>query len=636
MSFVIAAPELVSAAAEDLAGIRSALGEAAAAAATPTTGVAAAAGDEVSAAISALFGTYGREFQALSAEAAAFHDEFVSLLNGGAAAYLGTEIANAEQTLLGQAFGGGAAAVTPASLLGPILGGGGSGGGGILGPILGGSGGGGGLLGSILGGSGGGGILGSTLTGIGEDLGGFFSTLLSGSGASLLANPLVPIGQLVSGLFTDVPLLQGLQLFQQGTQQASMTALAAGNPWQLLFTQTGANLQSLFGTFGAHPFPLLNQVIANQSHFAQEFWSGIALELQNWPTTLANVPTNIELGIEGPATYNWGGLAERLVDQQVGYWNTFFTSLSKAGTDLQLAFPGFESEMGLTVQAIMTGNYHGAVQDFSHGLVGLFLTGFDTSNLSNIKLEGAAGDLLPILGIPAQQAQDIVALLPPGSIPQQMAQNFANIVATLTNANTSATFSTPGITNPNAPILVADALFGFPLSLGFSFIGPPIASMDGLATGAGMFGSALQAGNGVAALGALVDMPAYALNGFLNGTTYVDLTLPVSTTTALGALNPLGPLGPILDPVLLPVLEPVLAPVLSTLGLSTIPIVVHLPFDGLLVPPQAVTATIEPSALGGLITVPIDLTLGGTPFGGIAPLLMNTLPEELAAVITPR
>jgi hypothetical protein len=129
-------------------------------------------------------------------------------------------------------------------------------------------------------------------------------------------------------------------------------------------------------------------------------------------------------------------------------------------------------------------------------------------------------------------------------------------------------------------------------------------------------------------------MPAYALNGFLNGTTYVDLTLPVSTTTALGALNPLGPLGPILDPVLLPVLEPILEPILGPLGLSTIPIVVHLPFDGILVPPQAVTATIEPSVLG--ITVPIDLTLGGTPFGGIAPLLMNTLPEELAAVITPK
>ncbi len=620
MSFVIA-PEMVSSAAEDLAGIRAALGEAVAAA-SPTTGVAAAAGDEVSTAISALFGTYGREFQALSAQAAAFHEEFVSLLNGGAAAYLGTEMANAEQTLLGQAFGGGTAAVTPASLLDPILGGGSSGGGG--------------LLGTILGGGSGGGILGSTLNGIGQDLGGFLSTLLSGSEASLLANPLVPVGQLVSGLFTDVPLLQGLQSLQTGMQQAGMTASAAGNPWQLLFTQTGANLQSLFGTFGAHPFPLLNQIIVNQNHFAQEFWSGIALELQNWPTTLANVPTNIELGIEGPATYNWGALAERLVDQQVGYWNTVATSLGKAGTDLQLAFPGFESEMGLTGQAIMTGNYHGAVQDFSHGLVGLFLTGFDTSNLSNIKLEGAAGDLLPILGIPAQQAQDIVALLPPGSIPQQMAQNFANLVATLTNANTSATFSTPGVTNPNAPILVADALFGFPLSLGFAFIGPPIAAMDGLATGATAFGAALQAGNGVAALGALVDMPAYAMNGFLNGTTYVDLTLPVSTTTALGALNPLGPLGPILDPILLPALESgPLGSAIQTLGLSTIPIVVHLPFDGLLVPPQAVTATIEPSALDGLITVPIDITLGGTPFGGIVPLLMNTLPEELAAVITP-
>ncbi|HET9877426.1 MAG TPA: PE family protein, partial [Mycobacterium sp.] len=99
MSFVVAEPELVTAAAENLAGIRSSLGEAAAAAAAPTTGVTAAAADEVSAAISELFGTYGRQFQAATAQAAAFHDEFVSLLNGGAAAYLSTEIANAEQTL---------------------------------------------------------------------------------------------------------------------------------------------------------------------------------------------------------------------------------------------------------------------------------------------------------------------------------------------------------------------------------------------------------------------------------------------------------------------------------------------------------------------------------------------------------
>ncbi|MCV7377097.1 PE family protein [Mycobacterium alsense] len=115
MSFVVTEPELVTVAAENLAGIRSSLGEATAAAAAPTTGVAAAAADEVSAAISQLFGTYGREFQAAAARAAAFHDEFVSLLNGGAAAYLGTEIANAQQGLLN-------AVTAPARTLGQMSG----------------------------------------------------------------------------------------------------------------------------------------------------------------------------------------------------------------------------------------------------------------------------------------------------------------------------------------------------------------------------------------------------------------------------------------------------------------------------------------------------------------------------------
>ena len=49
MSFVIAAPEFVSAAASDLAGIGSSLSAANAAASVPTTAVLAAAGDEVSA-----------------------------------------------------------------------------------------------------------------------------------------------------------------------------------------------------------------------------------------------------------------------------------------------------------------------------------------------------------------------------------------------------------------------------------------------------------------------------------------------------------------------------------------------------------------------------------------------------------
>jgi len=124
MSFVIS-PDLVTAAAENLAAIRSSLGEAAAAAAAPTSSLAAAGADEVSAAIAKMFGTYGREFQALEAQATAFHAEFVSLLNGSGAAYLATELANAQQGL--QSAVTSSAAAAPSDPLGGLLGGGGGG-----------------------------------------------------------------------------------------------------------------------------------------------------------------------------------------------------------------------------------------------------------------------------------------------------------------------------------------------------------------------------------------------------------------------------------------------------------------------------------------------------------------------------
>ena len=114
MSFVIATPDLVQGAAQDLAGIRSSLAEATSIAAGPTTGVAAAAQDEVSIAIASMFGGVGQEFQALSVQAQAFHTEFVNLMNAGAGAYVAAEGA-AGQTLMSAAapaqalLGGGAA-----------------------------------------------------------------------------------------------------------------------------------------------------------------------------------------------------------------------------------------------------------------------------------------------------------------------------------------------------------------------------------------------------------------------------------------------------------------------------------------------------------------------------------------------
>lgn len=119
MSSLSIAPDIVSAASENLQNLGSELRRASAAAASQTTAVAAPAADEVSAAITSVFGAHGQQFQALSARAAAFHDEFVNLLSGGAAQYVSTEAANVQQALANivnapaQSSPGGAAA-TPA------------------------------------------------------------------------------------------------------------------------------------------------------------------------------------------------------------------------------------------------------------------------------------------------------------------------------------------------------------------------------------------------------------------------------------------------------------------------------------------------------------------------------------------
>ena len=113
MSFVVTAPEVLEAAAADVAGIGSSLKAANAAAAAPTTAMLTAAGDEVSAAITSLFSSHARQFQALSAQAAAFHDQFAQTVNSGAWSYATTEAANASPMLtqFDRAIGSGFAVV---------------------------------------------------------------------------------------------------------------------------------------------------------------------------------------------------------------------------------------------------------------------------------------------------------------------------------------------------------------------------------------------------------------------------------------------------------------------------------------------------------------------------------------------
>ena len=95
MSFVIVAPDMLAAAAADLESIGSALSAANAAAAAPTTGLLAAGADEVSVALASLFSGHAQAFQALSAEAAAFHQQFVQAMTNSGAMFASGEAANA-------------------------------------------------------------------------------------------------------------------------------------------------------------------------------------------------------------------------------------------------------------------------------------------------------------------------------------------------------------------------------------------------------------------------------------------------------------------------------------------------------------------------------------------------------------
>jgi hypothetical protein len=95
MSFVTTQPEALSAAATSLTGIGTTMSAQNAAAAAPTTGVIPAAADEVSALTATQFTIHAQMYQAVSAQAEAIHQLFVSTLGTSATSYAATEAANA-------------------------------------------------------------------------------------------------------------------------------------------------------------------------------------------------------------------------------------------------------------------------------------------------------------------------------------------------------------------------------------------------------------------------------------------------------------------------------------------------------------------------------------------------------------
>jgi hypothetical protein len=95
MSFVNIVPETLSMTAGNLQSIGSAVAAENAAALAPTTGLIPAAADRVSALTAMQFAAHAQMYQAVSAQAAAVHKMFVTVLQASAGSYAATEAANA-------------------------------------------------------------------------------------------------------------------------------------------------------------------------------------------------------------------------------------------------------------------------------------------------------------------------------------------------------------------------------------------------------------------------------------------------------------------------------------------------------------------------------------------------------------
>lgn len=493
MSYLVTTPDWVTTSAGNLASIGSALQEATAAAAGPTDGIAVAAADEVSAAVSRLFANYGREFQALSAQAAAYHDAFVRLLNSGATAYARAEIANA-------------------------------------------------------------------------------GTVLGNSAAAADTVPGAAYGRLA--------------------------------------TNTAANLQALGSAWSADPFPFLRQFAANQQVYAQQSTAAVAGAIQNFPANLANLPVSLQAAIQQAASFDAAFYTQQFIATQTGFAQTFLTSAGNGISGLVAGLPKFGSQLQLAFADLLTGNYTGAVSDVGLGMANLLVTGVDpgpvtiTANLPigftaalSPRLLGPLGDLFTIMNLPGQEAQYLTNLISPPLL-RQVAQNFTNVLNTLTRPTISVVLSQP-LTAPGT----LSTFFGLPLVVTYAAAGGPFSALNALATSAETFEQALTTGNLLGAFGTLVDAPANAVDGFLNAQNILDTVVQVPTNLPFG-------------------LQP-----------QTVTITLHLPVDGILVPPHPVTATVDPH-LPGIID-PVNVTVFGTPFMGLAPLLINYVPQQLALAIKP-
>jgi hypothetical protein len=184
-------------------------------------------------------------------------------------------------------------------------------------------------------------------------------------------------------------------------------------------------------------------------------------------------------------------------------------------------------------------------------------------------------------------AQDFTDLLPTGSVPAQISQNFTNVLATGLDTSLVANAGIVIRIIPPSVGFTASVFSGVPVTLLLGAVGAPVNAFTALGTSVTAFTDAVQTGNAAGAIGALIDAPAVVTNGLLNGHMYLPINF----------------------------------------NISGYPTTIDLPLDGLLVPPSTYPATIKVGSLT------VTTQVGGTPFGGLIPALLTDIPEEFAEAI---
>jgi PE family len=503
MSYVITEPELVQGAAQDLAGIRESLAEATSTVSGPTTAIAAAGQDEISIAIASMFGNFGQNFQALSAQARAFHEQFVGLLSQGAGAYVSAEAANAGRLLLGG----------------------------------------------------------------GQDLGGAVTAIQNGSAAALVSGQIQADVEGISGAIARAPaaapmLIQGINAFGAGVAapyQAlgsnTVTNLQAigrtftANPFpflhqlgsgqigsgQMIAPATGTGSQNLPSELANMPANIQVAIqgasTSNPGASLQQFINGQIATAQTISTSLQTAAQDINAGLPTLSAGFHGALQSLFAGNPIGAYGDLNQALVSA------LLPGFSGTQ---------------VGPGPVGSLGEFL----------VTPMGPLGALGPIFDLPGQMAQNFVTLLPPGSIAAQIAQNAANVISVGTNFNT--TLDVLGLTTANlsfgAPVqLIFDSLGGPANALsalnstGVAFVGA-VQAGNGSAAAAALLDAPAVIANGylngttfitlpstgltIQIIPGILDVPAVSTVTVPLGGVLTPLSFPTATANALGVTLP--------------------------------------------------------------------------------------------------